>query len=116
MLKTTSVEPSVKNLVLVGKSIINKVDGSASKISKTKSKNTVILNFLAKSKLLVELSSGSGFLIFGARLAFAKSRQVFIEALIFYHFDPKCHIRVETDLLGYAISGVFSQVISDNLG
>ena len=46
----------------------------------------------------------SDFLTPEARLAFTKLRQVFIKALIFYHFDLKCHIRVETD----TISGVFN--------
>ena len=46
--------------------------------------------------------------------AFIGLRQVFIKAPILYHFDPKSHIRVETDVSGYVISGVFSQLTSDN--
>ena len=42
--------------------------------------------FLAKSQAFIQ-SSGSGFLISGAGQAFIKLRQVFIEALISYHFD-----------------------------
>ena len=48
------------------------------------------------------------FLISGARKAFTKLKQVFIKAPILYHFDPKRHIRVETDASGYTIVGVLS--------
>ena len=58
----------------------------------------------------------SDFLILGARLAFIKLRQAFVKALIFYHFDSERHIRVKTDASGYAISGIFSQPTSDDLG
>ena len=43
-------------------------------------------------------------------------RQTFNEAPILQHFDPKCHIRIETDVSGYAIGGVLSQLTSDNSG
>ncbi len=42
-------------------------------------------------------------------------RQVFVKALIPNHFDPERHIRIETDAVGYAISGIFSQLTLDNL-
>ena len=61
---------------------------------KSKSKN------LSKSTL--------DFLSPEARLAFIKLRQVFLKALIFQHFDLKCHIRMETDVSGYAIGGILS--------
>ena len=50
------------------------------------------------------------------RLAFTQLRKAFTKALIFQHFDLKCHIRIETNASGYAISGVLSQLILDNLG
>ena len=49
-----------------------------------------------------------GFLILKARLAFIQVRQIFVEALILYHFNPKCHIRVETNKSQSAISGILS--------
>ena len=58
----------------------------------------------------------SGFLTSGARKAFTELRQAFIKAPILHHFDPKRHIRVETDASGYAIGGVLSQLTSDDLG
>ena len=42
-------------------------------------------------------------------------RQAFIKAPILRHFDPECHIRIETDASGYAIGGVLSQLTSDHL-
>ena len=55
------------------------------------------------------------FLTPGAREAFNQLRQAFTEAPILRHFDPECHIRIETDALGYAIGGVLSQLTSDHL-
>ena len=72
----------------------------------SKSKN------LSKSKKRV----GSDFFTFGARLAFTKLRQTFIKAPIFYHFDPKYHIRIETDASSYAIGGGLNQLTLDDLG
>ena len=66
---------------------------------------------LSKSKKME-----SGFLTPGARKAFIELRQAFIKALILHHFDPERHIQVEMDASSYAIGGVFSQLISDNLG
>ena len=55
------------------------------------------------------------FLTPGAREAFNQLRQAFTEAPILQHFDPECHIRIETDVSGYAIGGVLSQLISDQV-
>ena len=55
------------------------------------------------------------FLTPGAREAFNQLRQAFTEAPILRHFDPECHIRIETDASGYAIGGVLSQLTSDHL-
>lgn len=68
------------------------------------------------SKLLVEPSSKANFLTFEVRLAFAKLRQVFIKAPIFYYFDPEWHIQFETDIFGYAIGRVLGQLILNDLG
>ena len=55
-----------------------------------------------------------GFLTSGARRVFAKLRQAFIKAPILHHFDPEHHIRVETDVSGYIIGGVFNQLTSND--
>ena len=49
-----------------------------------------------------------------ARLAFIKLRQAFVKTLIFYHFDLKRHIQIETDILDYAINKILSQLTLDN--
>ena len=43
------------------------------------------------------------FLTPDAREAFNQLRQAFTKAPILRHFDPECHIRIETDASGYAI-------------
>ena len=47
---------------------------------------------------------------------FTEFRQAFFKASILHHFDLKRHIRIETDVSGYAIDGVLSQLTSDDLG
>ena len=80
---------------------------------------------LSKSKKLKNTKSGiqtrigatgePTFLTPGAREAFNQLRQAFTEAPILQHFDPECHIRIETNGSGYANGGVLSQLTSDHL-
>ena len=84
------------------------VDEVGKKVQKlSKSKN------LSKSKKTVR---SLDFFTLGAKLAFTKWRQAFLKAPILHYFDPKHHIRIETDASGYAIGGVPSQLTSDDLG
>ena len=55
------------------------------------------------------------FLTLGAKEVFNHLRQVFTKALILRHFELECHIRIETDALGYAIGRILSQLTSNNL-
>ena len=82
------------------------VDGSEVEVDEVgkKARKTSKSKNLSKSQKTV----GSDFLTPGAKLAFTKLRQVFLKALIFYHFDPDRHIRIETDVSGYAIGIVLS--------
>ena len=41
---------------------------------------------------------------------------MFLKAPILHHFNPERHIRIETDVSGYAIDRVLSQLTSDDLG
>ena len=68
-----------------------------------------------KSKKSSKSKKVVGFFGFEAKLAFTKLRQAFFKALILHHFDSKYHIRIEMDVLGYAIEEVFNQLILDNL-
>lgn len=65
---------------------------------------------------MVKPSFRLGFLTLRARLVFIKWSQVFIKVSIFYYFDPKCHIRIKTNAFGYAINGVFNQLVLDDSG
>ena len=82
----------------------NGVEKKVQKLSKSKN--------LSKSKKTI----GLDFFTPGTKLAFAKLRQSFVKALIFYHFDLERLIRIETDASGYAIGEVFHQLTSNNLG
>ena len=57
--------------------------------------------------------SGPSFLIPEARSAFNRLWLAFTKAPILCHFDPECHIWIETDVFGYAIGGVLSQLASE---
>ena len=76
-----------------------------------------------KSKILVKSKNydfpksrtekaGTGFFNPKTRLAFTQLRQAFVKAPIFHHFDPESHIRIKTDVLGYAIGDILSQLSS----
>lgn len=49
-----------------------------------------------------------GFVILGARLIFAKLKQIFIKILILYYFDPQYYIDIKTIILDYTKSEILS--------
>ena len=100
----------INNSEVDGNKINNEIGKKSHKMSKSKN--------LFKSKKLSESKKmlGLDFFIFGAKLVFTKLRQAFVKALFLHHFDLEHYIRVETDVLNYAISGVFSQLTSEDLG
>ena len=93
------------------------------KSRKSKSKKTSQSQNLAKSrKKLSKIGNSSNFdttearpkfLTLNAKTTFDHLRLAFTKALILQHFDPKCHIRIETNILGYAISKVLSKLTSE---
>ena len=50
-----------------------------------------------------------------AKKAFNQLRHAFTQAPILQYFDPEQHIWIETDMSGYIIGGVLSQLTSDDL-
>ncbi len=80
-------------------------------------KNLLTTAKSAKSKEsnFVKANSGTDFLTPGAKEAFIHLRKAFTKAPILRHFDPECHIQIETDALGYVIGRVLSQITSDHL-
>ena len=101
--------------------MVGNMVGGGEATNPTKGKNqakTTKFKILVKSKnhdfpISRTEKVGTGFFTLEARLAFIQLRQAFVEALIFHHFDPKSHIRIETDVSSYAISGVLSQLSSE---
>ena len=122
MLKTTRSTGSAANSEetegevggdnVVGDSVV----GAGEATNSTKGRNQAKMT---KSKILIKSKNhdfpkfraeeaGMGYLTPKARLAFTQLRQAFVEAPILHHSNPECHIRIETDVLGYAIGGVLS--------
>ena len=92
------------NKVDSGKVEVDEVRKKAQNLSKSKNSS--------KSKKMV----GSNFFTLGAKLVFTKLRQAFFKAPILHHFDLERHIRIETDVSGYAIGRVLSQLTSNDSG
>ena len=56
----------------------------------------------------IEATKKPNFPTSNAKKTFNYLQLAFIKASIFQHFDLKSHILIETDIFGYAISGVLS--------
>ena len=54
--------------------------------------------------------NNSSILTTEAKLAFLRLKHAFIEVPILHHFDPEQYIWIETDVSGYAIVGILSQL------
>ena len=76
------------------------------KIAKSKNlKKPKNHDFFPNSK---NIETGPGYFIFEAILTFINLRQVLVKAPILHLFDLKCHIRIKTNITGYAISRILS--------
>ena len=99
-----------------------KKSGKLSKSGKSKSEKTSKSQNLAKSGKKLSKSGnltnfdateiGPKFLTPDARTVFNRLRLAFTEAPILWHFDPECHIWIETNGSGYVIGRMLSQLIS----
>lgn len=122
MLKTSSIKSTKlkKNRVKIGSDRKNEVDNNQFDNNKVDS-NEVRDNEVVEEKNHQKTSKSkktirsSDYFIFGNSLVFTKFRQVFIKALIFYHFDPKYNIQVKINVSGYPIGRIFNQLILNNL-
>lgn len=84
-------------------------------MSVTKSSNESNINGGGGDKVIIEAKiiskkSGTGFYTPEAKLVFAELGQVFSRASISYHIDAKYYIHIETNILGYLIDGILSQL------
>ncbi len=68
-----------------------------------------------KSQILQKLISERIFLLPKPKRSSYAKRKAFTKTPILRHFDLECHIRIETDVSGYVIGGVLSQITSDQL-
>ena len=71
----------------------------------------ILLIFSASKDL-----TGAGYLTFGAKKSFNFLRHAFIQASILQHFDLERYIQIETNVSGYVIGRILSQLILDDLG
>ncbi len=79
-------------------------------------KNLSTIEKSAKSKNLDfanAKSSEADFLTSEVKKAFIYLRKAFTKALILYYFDIKRYIHIKTNVLGYTIGRILSQMISD---
>ena len=124
--KVDGIEDSDESIEKCGKlSKTGKLSKSQklSKSRKSKGEKTSKFQNLAKSRKKLSKSGnstnfdtiedGPKFLTSNARAAFNRLWLAFTKAPILRHFDPECHIWIETDISGYAIDGVLSQLASD---
>lgn len=84
----------------IGRRIKNLATGTnlaKSDLVNTKKSNFVKANFF-----------GADFLTSKVKKAFTHHLKAFTEALILYRFELKCYIRIKTNALGYAISGILN--------
>ena len=72
-------------------------------------------NAKSEIQMRVRTTEEPTFLTPGTKEVFNQLRQVFTKAPILWHFDPECHIRIETNTLGYAIEEVLSQLTFDHV-
>ena len=123
MLKTTGSSGSAPSVLGAEDEFVggggSRADETARNLSKVRNLSKFKKLKNNKSEILTRTNLGiteeSMFLTPGAREAFNQLRQTFTEAPILWHFDPECHIRIETNASGYAIGGVLSQLTSDQL-
>ena len=100
LLKTRKLSKSLK----LSKSGNSK--GKKSAKSKKPSKSRNLSNFNAKE-------AGPSFLTPKARTPFNRLWLAFIKAPILQHFDPECHIWINTDALRYTLDDMLNQLASE---
>ena len=88
--------PKTRKLSKLGNS-----KGKKSAKSKKPSKSVNLTNFDA-------MEAGPSLLTPKTRATFNRLWLAFTKAPILWHFDPECHIQIETDASGYTIGGVLS--------
>ena len=83
-----------------------------SKLGKSKGEKSKKLSRIGNSPNFDTTESGLSFLTPDTNTILNRLWLAFTEALILQHFDPEYHIWIKTDVAGFAISGVLSQLTS----
>ena len=94
-----------------GGKVDDKVGKKGHKMSKSKN-----LFQSKKSSMSKKVVGFSDFLNPGAKLMFTKLKQALLKDLILYYFDLEHNIRIKTEVSGYAIGGVLTQLTLGDLG
>ena len=94
----TSMLKTSESSNLAQKDNDNKIVGSGGDRNLSKSKK--LKNAKSRIQMYIRAMWELTFLIPGTREAFNQLRQVFTKAPILQHFDPKYHIRIETNASG----------------
>ena len=117
MLKTTGSSGSAPSMLEAEDEVVGGDGGRADEMARNLSKSKKSKN--EKSEIPtctnIRVTGKPTFLTPNVREAFNQLRQAFTKAPIFRHIDPKCHIWIETNAFGYVISGVLSQLTSDQV-
>ena len=79
-----------------------------SKSKKSKDKNCQKLSKIRNLPKFDAKKAKSNFLTFGITKTFNYLQLACTQNLIFWHFDLKCHIWIETNVLSYAINKVLN--------
>ena len=100
----------VDNRIIDGGEAINQANSTKRKKQAKTTKSKIMVksknhDFSPNSK---NKKAEIGFFTPETRLAFTQLRQAFVKAPILYYFDPESHIRIEIDILSYAIRAVLS--------
>ena len=109
MLKIANSSENLLTLVGIAKENEMVDGGEFSKTNKNLSKSQKLKNFTSANTKITR------FLTFEASTAFIQLRQAFTKASILQHFDLEYHIRIKTNVSGYAIGEVLSQLILDSI-
>ncbi len=86
--------------------------GSTGGASRASRDNKNLLSTKKLKKRSKTNSSRTDFLTLEVKKAFTYLQKAYIKALILRYFDLEYHIQIKNDILGYAISGVLSQLTS----
>lgn len=89
--------------------VVDRIDGEITKTGNNSGSGSNRKFFQSrKTSSNIKVTEEPNFPTPEARLAFNLLRQIYTKVLIFQHVDPECHILIQTNASGYAISDVLN--------